>query len=573
MKLSNLHRGSDSRRGNILIYTLVICGIIGVTLVAYLNLVSYQFRQVARSQVWNGLMPTIEAGIEEAVAHANSSLQRGTNGWTATTLNDSDIPSELHGSYVKLSRVMNTNERYEVFINLVSPPTIISRGYGRLPLVTNELVRAVVVTTDFSSGAFIGMVAKGGIALGPGSVMDSFSSGDPTYSTDGKYDPAKAKDQVFVGSVNGDVTGGGGSATEIYGYVGTGPGGSASVLTAGDDAWHDGGNSGIQPGHYSNDLNLSFPEVTPPFSGGASPGSGMDSYETYDYSTNSVTTATYPSPEPSGITTNVVNVVTNTLPNPVYAGTVTNFVPFTSGTWPGSSYAPITTNTTAVTGATSAPASGTYLGAVSNYKYKGTWYWDYNKISSYTYDTDTYSWQEPRYTYSTTTVTTNTVTDSYTHILGDGNYGSASVSVSGHSKILIKGHAVWYVTGDFSMGGQAQMVIAPYGSLKLYVEGANTTIGGNGIANLTENSLKLEYWGLPTNTGIKFAGNAEFIGTVYAPSATLKGSGGGSDALDFSGACIVNEVSYNGHFAFHYDELLGTKNSSLAFRIASWNEL
>ena len=64
-----------------------------------------------------------------------------------------------------------------------------------------------------------------------------------------------------------------------------------------------------------------------------------------------------------------------------------------------------------------------------------------------------------------------------------------------------------------------------------------------------------------------------FLGTVYAPSADMKLSGGGSFNLDYQGAIAVNNIQMNGHFNFHFDENLKKKGPSRGYQITSWNEI
>lgn len=566
---AKLRRTSEG--GNILIIALILSTIMGMTLAAYLDLVTTQHRSVARSQSWNTVIPMVEAGIEESVAHLNTigaETNRSVDGWKSASIEGTN--------FHYMTRTLGEG-RYEVFIDDQEVPTIISTAYTTLPLSTNEVARSVVVGTQKQASLWVGMVAKGSIALGPGSAMDSFNSGDPSFSSNGKYDPSKANDNSFVGSVTGTVTGGGAGKTAIFGTVGTGPTGSATDVTVGDATWHSDGNTGIQPNHYNNDLNMTFPDAVAPFTSGSVPGDGDISVTNYTYSTNSVTSESYPSPPPdSGITTNTTTTVTDTYPSD-YSGTVsTNEIEYTSATHPGSGYS-VTTNTTPVTGATEYPADGTYLGEVSVIPGKGQGSksgdtYNYNRIDDYTYVTETYSYTTQAYTYDTTVTTTNVTTDYYAYILNDGNYSSSSVSLSGSDQILIAGDAVWYIGGDFELSGNAQLTVSQNGSLELYVAGPNMKIAGNGAVNLTESAINMQIYGLPTATEVKMAGNAEFIGVVYAPQATLKGAGGGSDAQDFSGAGIFNLVDYNGKFSFHYDELLADLGDTVRFNIASWDE-
>ncbi len=45
-----------------------------------------------------------------------------------------------------------------------------------------------------------------------------------------------------------------------------------------------------------------------------------------------------------------------------------------------------------------------------------------------------------------------------------------------------------------------------------------------------------------------------FVGTLYAPSATVKLGGGGNNTLDFQGAVAASSILLNGHLGIHFDE-------------------
>ena len=569
--------GKTEEEGNVLIMTIVLTSVIGLTLTAYLTMVNTQFRLTASSQNWNALMPTVEAGIEEALAHLNhlgAATNRAVDGWTATNYNGQP--------YVYRKRTLG-NQQFAVAVGTTLSPEIRSWALGAAADNWKAVERAVVVSTIRYSGRWLGLVAKGGVKLGPNSNVDSFNAEDPNISTNGKYDPAKRNDQGFIGSVYASIDGGGG---DIYGSSATGPLGSITNANVGDLAFHAAGKTGVQPGHYENDLNLSFPDVQAPFSTASAAGPGSITETTYTYSTNSITTNAFPSPAPTNaVSTNVTQIVSYTYPSPTPAGgVITNLVATTTNGFPGAAYLPMTTNTTAITGATSAPSIGTYvppLVYVTNTvvtKTKGvkttntTVTISYNRIDDYTYDRPSYTYDTTSYTYDLTSiVSTNTTTTSYTHLLGDGNYMNNSVRISGNQKILITGDAVWYVTGTFEMAGQSEMAVAPGGSLNLYI-GGDVKIAGNGWVNRDEDAYALQMWALPTVTQVDMNGNAAWVGTIYAPSATLKGAGGGNNQQDFAGAGIFKEVDFNGKFSFHFDERLGDDEKIVKFRLASWNE-
>jgi len=91
--------------------------------------------------------------------------------------------------------------------------------------------------------------------------------------------------------------------------------------------------------------------------------------------------------------------------------------------------------------------------------------------------------------------------------------------------------------------------------------------------NLNQDASKYQVVGLPGCTSIDLGGNGAFTGTIYAPNADLKMGGGGSNVYDTVGAIVVNSAKLNGHFNFHYDEMLGRIAGPVIYKVASWNEI
>ena len=114
--------------------------------------------------------------------------------------------------------------------------------------------------------------------------------------------------------------------------------------------------------------------------------------------------------------------------------------------------------------------------------------------------------------------------------------------------------------------------MASSGTLQMWVRNS-VSFAGNAAVNTTYDALRMRIYGLPTCTSVSFSGNAEFTGTLYAPSADLRFNGGGSDRADFMGAAIVGSAQLNGHFEFHYDENLGRNGPAASFVIDSWSEI
>jgi hypothetical protein len=339
---------------------------------------------------------------------------------------------------------------------------------------------------------------------------------------------------------------------KIYGYMATGPNGEGAG-NAGDFAWFA-SNSGVQPGHHQKDFNAYYPPVDPPFDGGAAfPATGVSITTTnYTYGNQLITTNVYPDPLPAGgVSARTTNYTTVSYPTNATSGVVTN---------------------TSFTSSKTAPAAGTYIGNVVTRvvtsgppSSRGTWY-DFQQITSYSYPATVYS-----YLLNTTNFTTST--KKYTYALYTGAYQMNSLVMSSTETIIILGNATLYVVGDISMTGQSQLIIAPGGSLKLYVGGATTKFAGGGIMNETGDSAKFTYYGLPSNTSVTVAGNASFTGTIYAPDADLTLSGGGNNIYDLVGATVTKTTKMNGHFKFHFDEKLRRIPGPIRYRVASWNEI
>ena len=252
--------------------------ILGIAMASYLDLVSNQNISTMRSLQWNSAIPIAEAGIEEALTQLYlNGTNREANGWTLA-----------NGLYTK-ERFLG-DSRYVATISSDAAPEIISRAYVRVPFGTNYInpPRTVRVTTSSAALFAKGMVAKGQIDLSGNNIKtDSFDSTNPAYSTSGRYDSAKTRDNGDIATNSSLIDSLNVWNAEIYGHASTGPGGAVTVGpngSVGSAAWHAAGNKGIQSGWSDDDMNVQFPDVHLPFSGGAfTPGSGTVSGVLYTY--------------------------------------------------------------------------------------------------------------------------------------------------------------------------------------------------------------------------------------------------------------------------------------------------
>jgi hypothetical protein len=441
----------ERQRGGALIITLLTALIIGFALASYLLLVSNQNVSTMRSLAWNSAVPVLEAGAEEALTqlHYRGITNLSGDGWVYT--------ESPFGTGYQKSRSMGQSY-YQSLIIPSNQPVIYAIAYVPVPLRPNAVIGSVFASVGFDwSGQHPGyvsrrarittfavpmftkaLVAKGSINMNGNNIAtDSFDSTDPKYNTGGLYDKTKSKDHGDVATTSGLQNVFSVGNANIKGNIATGPGGSVSIGpngSVGDAAWVNAHTSGIQGGHYTDDMNADFPDVQPPFTGGYG-----------------------------------------------------------------------------------SPTGGTINGVTYNY------------------------------------------------VLGNGNYKLNTMS----GTVYVGGSAVLYVPGNVDLSG---ITISSNACLKFYTGAPSLKLSGNGVVNGTGQAWKFQLFGLPTTKSISITGNGALVGVIYAPQAALDLKGGGNNTEDFSGAGVVNSVTMNGHFNFHYDEGLSKYSPILDYRVTSWNE-
>ena len=252
-------------RGSVLAVTLLAVIVIGLALASYLVLATNVSSNVARSQSWNNAIPVLEAGIEEALTQINYN-GIDVNGFAQNRWN-LDATDRLYHK----TRMFSDNSYYDVSIEAVDPPVIISRGYVPTPLGSTVYVtRKVRVGTKRQSLGSGGITAKGKISFSGSSYVDSF---DPSTTTNGLYSTSVRHDKGMVLSnlASGEAIHL--DQTDIYGTVKTGSGGTVTYTSGavGDAAWIAAGNTGVEAGHSASDAAVQFDAVSAGYSSGLSP--------------------------------------------------------------------------------------------------------------------------------------------------------------------------------------------------------------------------------------------------------------------------------------------------------------
>ena len=296
---TRIHR-LKTKQASTLLAVCILAVIVGGALACYLLIVRQEALVGFRSQTWNTSLMVAEAGVEDGLAFVNkyeytttlitnwAALVAGNaqDGWTGPTA----VPGNPNAYYFSMTRALGTMGTYTVYVTNVYTattnglqwvPTILSIG-----TVTNTdppaAVRKVMVQTYPDANKIGGLIATTTMTLSGNNVVDSYDSSNPLYSlwhtnwwfqgkNFGTYTNARRTDQAIVATDLSVITINGGDV--IYGYVDTGPGGAASLKgngnSVGDIGWIGMNpaspiNTGIQPNHARDDMNVVFSDPPGP---------------------------------------------------------------------------------------------------------------------------------------------------------------------------------------------------------------------------------------------------------------------------------------------------------------------
>lgn len=529
--------------GSALLVVIILGGIICLFVMYYLSLIQQQNTLSVRSQAWNIAIAVSEAGIEEGLQALNSDLNLSTSdGWYPdgtgmycrtnqdTALGGNWYTIAVRKDYPIAFQHEVTCRAYVTLPALaVNTPSVYFAAYG-VDLGPGVISRAVRVRCHGNPLFLAAMVAKHKIDLkGNGVLTDSFDSESLWKSYFGQYDATK-----FTPGDKGDIASNDGvigtisvQNAKIYGKAHVGAEGSVDILKlglVGTHAWASQGNTGFQDGYVLQDANFTFPETSLPYSSGL-PLGGPETIVTvtYDYVRTVTNSTVYPNPPP----------------------------------WSGVRPILLTTITTS----SSHPELGTYVGEVDIHYAGGS-----EKEKTYTY----YKITGTNYSYYLYTTNAIYSTNTYDHVIREGDYYTADDL---HGSTVVLGNAQLVLPNGLSMSGSDQITIAPGGSLKMFVDGSQTTVGGNGIINQSGYAWNFMMQCTPNVKDFTFNGNGEFIGVLVAPEANMIMNGGGHVDNDFIGSLMMNSVGMNGHFSFHYDEALSRRFPNPRLLITAWNEI
>ena len=311
-------------RGSAMISVAILAMVVGGALATYLLMVSGESTFVARSETWNNAMVIAEGGMEEGLACVNKnvgqagSLLNWTNvsdGWDtsdetaykALTWTYQGVTTNWQstsGVIYHIRRYLDsTNGYYDVYINNSSNstngPEILSIGTADWTTlassdstnvsvkINSPATRKIYLQTSANAqSGDNGLVANSLTFHGNNVTIDSFDSTSSshsiwnthlwfhganygTWSNTLSYSDSSLPSRtanVHVAAETNNISVGN---ANIYGYINTSPGGTESVGaqgSVGDLAWVHGGSSGLQPGHFKDDMNQVFTSLSLPTS-------------------------------------------------------------------------------------------------------------------------------------------------------------------------------------------------------------------------------------------------------------------------------------------------------------------
>ena len=264
-------RSLRSPRGTVLIVSMLLAAIIGISLVSYITLANHSLSQASRSFYSNSAMNIAEIGLERAIACFNQ-LDNGTVDaawptatWTKdpTAYNAATSPNTpwARASFTVPDIGPNVTATIKVWVqhyagsNTYYPKVVAKASISQTNGATID--KYIEVTLRKRSLFANGLVAKDDVDwVGHPSAASWNSDPTGTGTPIVPYSSGVMTANATVGSLRGDIGLGGG---EVWGYAKTGPTGT---ITGG--SVHGMGSTTDDATRRTNDFNATFPSVTTP---------------------------------------------------------------------------------------------------------------------------------------------------------------------------------------------------------------------------------------------------------------------------------------------------------------------
>lgn len=156
-------------------------------------------------------------------------------------------------------------------------------------------------------------------------------------------------------------------------------------------------------------------------------------------------------------------------------------------------------------------------------------------------------------------------------ITANGEYGAISLGIG--ATLTITGNVELYVTGNVSLQMNGTINVAENSSLILYLDGNLSAAKNSGINNTPGIPSNLRIYGTSsTSQTISLKKDADFLGAIYAPNATVNIDKAG----DIYGSIVCDTFSMDKGSEIYYDEALrdnvDVNDIRASFYITRWQE-
>lgn len=259
-----------SQRGSLLIVSMIMCSVIGISIASYIKLGQTSQTISNRALYNNGAMNLTENGLEEAMYAINQMVADPAYTWTGWTNDGTTSTSSAWRKWENYTFDQNATGISRVYVynyTGVVAPAIVARATVTLGGATSAPIEKWILVRLKKTSKFAnGLVAKDTITFnGNGATVDSWNS-DPdnnpvTPAAD--YDATTKRDNGSVGSISVAVGTVGVNNADIFGYAATG-GSAVTVGPQGKVGPFGTADGAIAPGHTSTDFSASFDPVTVP---------------------------------------------------------------------------------------------------------------------------------------------------------------------------------------------------------------------------------------------------------------------------------------------------------------------
>ena len=161
-----------------------------------------------------------------------------------------------------------------------------------------------------------------------------------------------------------------------------------------------------------------------------------------------------------------------------------------------------------------------------------------------------------------------TITDDST-VTNSARY--SSINLQNNQKLLIDGDVTLYITGEMILGNSAEVQIGNDASLILYLGGNLEGRNSSTFNNLTQDTKKLQIYGLDSCENMVFKNSSDFYGAIYAPNANVIMN----NSANLYGAVVARDFQQMNSGTFNYDASLrdaSVNDEAVRFVVTNWHE-